>query len=72
MNITRYRLRERKMRSMFVPQKWILQFENKRNYHYFFTDATNDTYSLNCFLSRTHALNFDSADPTIKRVQFRK
>ena len=72
LHIMRYRLRERKMRSMFVPQKWILQIENKRGYHYWFTDATNDTYSLNTILCKTHALNFDSSNPTITNVQFRK
>ena len=48
---------------------YILCFTNTKNYDYFFSDETGDSYEVNTYESGDHSVRFNSSKPTIVYIR---
>ncbi|KAI0012214.1 hypothetical protein F4779DRAFT_634755 [Xylariaceae sp. FL0662B] len=48
--------------------EYYLEFNNTKNYNYYFYDESGDSYQVNCFLTGNHSVRFNSEKPTIVRI----
>lgn len=70
--ITRYNLDNRTSIIDNILFRYRLRITNLRNYNYFFTDESGDVYNINTFIVGDHQVQYNSDDPTIKLISWRK
>lgn len=68
--ITRYNLDNRT--SSIKAFRYKLWITNLRNFDYFFTDESGDTYNINTFRTGDHFVEYNSDKATIKLISWRK
>ncbi|KAF4634759.1 hypothetical protein G7Y89_g3348 [Cudoniella acicularis] len=48
--------------------EYYLEFNNTKNYNFYFYDESGDSYQVDCFITGNHSVKFNSPKPTIVRI----